>query len=329
MTVHARLFGHMPDGTPVPLVTLRRDDMAVEVISFGAALRDIRIAGRSVVLGCDTLEDYVAKSPHFGAIVGRCANRIAGGRLPIDGVVYDLTRNDNGRNTLHGGAPGFSRRNWSLLSHDAESVLLGIVAADGEQGFPGRVEATCRYELTGENTLEMVVEAVTDKTTAVTLANHSYFNLTGAETIDRHEVEIAADLFLPLDKAGIPTGEIADVEGTRYDFRTRHEVGEDRFDTPFVLRREPIAPLRHAASVKAGGLRLDVATTQPCVQFYTGGNIKPGVPKRGGGFYPAGAGLCFETQGFPDAPNHANFPSVILRPGERYRQVTTYRFATM
>lgn len=322
-----RLFGHMPDGSPVPLVTLAHGDLEVEVISFGAVLKDIRLGGRSLVLGCTTLDEYVTKSPHFGAVVGRCANRIGGGHLPIDGAVHQLALNENGRNTLHGGAPGFSRRNWRLIAHGDRTVTLGLIAENGEQGFPGRLEATCHYALTDEGTLEMALDAASDRPTAVTLANHSYFNLTGEKTVDHHEVTIDADRYLPLDDGAIPTGEAGDVTGTRYDFREPRVLGAERFDTPFVLGTEPSLPLRRAASVRAGGLRLDVATTQPCVQFYTGGNIKPGVPRREGGFYLPGAGLCFETQGFPDAPNHPAFPSVILRPGERYSQVTRYVFS--
>ena len=322
------LFGTMPDGSPVYRARLERGALRVDVITFGAALANIVYAGRSLILGCDTLANYVAKSPHFGAVLGRCANRIARGHLELDGRTYQLTLN-NGRNHMHGGAPGFSRRNWTLVAQEAHSVTLRIVAEDGEQGYPGRVEATCRYVLIDDGTLEMTLQATTDRATIVNLANHSYFNLSDDETVDAHEVRIAADRYLPLDDENIPTGVIAKVAGTRFDFRRARALGAERFDTPFVLGTAAVHEPRLAASVRAPttGLRLDVFTTQPCVQFYTGQNIRPGVPDRSGRDYRPGAGLCFETQAFPDAPNQPGFPSIRLDPEQSYSQVTQYRFS--
>lgn len=329
MDDHSRnLFGTMPDGSPVYRARLERSALRVDVITFGAALADITFAGRSVVLGCDTLDHYVSKSPHFGAVLGRCANRIARGHLELDGRTHQLTLN-NGRNHMHGGAPGFSRRNWTLVAQEARSVTLRIVAEDGEQGYPGRVEASCRYALLGDNMLEMTLQATTDRATIVNLSNHSYFNLSDDATVDAHEVRIAADRYLPLDDENIPTGVIAEVADTRFDFRTPRLLGAERFDTPFVLGTAGVHEPRLAASVRAPatGVQLDVLTTQPCVQFYTGQNIRPGVPDRSGRDYRPGAGLCFETQAFPDAPNQPNFPSIRLDPGQTYRQVIRYLFS--
>ncbi len=325
-TIKASLYGTMPDGSPAYEVRLRRGGLVVDVITFGAVLRDISFAGRSVILGSKSLEDYVATSPHFGAVLGRFANRISRGHLVIDGAEYQLTTN-NGRNHMHGGAPGFSRRNWTLVDHDAASVTLRIVAEDGEQGYPGQVEATCRYTLIDDDTLEMKLEATTDAPTIVNLANHSYFNLSGAPTIDDHDVAVFADKYLPLDDENIPTGDIAFVKGTHFDLRQATTLGEARFDTPFVVTSEPTMTMRPVARAVAGGIALDVASTQPSVQFYTGQNIRDGVTDRSSQQYAPGAGLCFETQGFPDAPNHANFPSAILRPGETYRATTRYKFS--
>ena len=322
------LFGTMPDGSPVHRVRLERHGLRIDVITFGAALADIVFADRSVVLGCGTLDDYVAKSPHFGAVLGRCANRIAKGHLDIDGRTFQLALN-NGPNHMHGGAPGFSRRNWTLVSHDDSSVTLRLVAQDGEQGYPGRVEATCRYAITDASTFEMTLEATTDRPTIVNLSNHSYFNLSDAATVDGHVVRIAAERHLPLDDENIPTGAIADVAGTRFDFRAPRMLGAERFDTPYVIDMKDVDEPRFVASATASstGLQLEVFTTKPCVQFYTGQNIRPGVPDRAGRDYVPGAGLCFETQAFPDAPNHASFPGIRLDPGETYRHVTRYRLS--
>ena len=325
MTSQPTLYGAMPDGSPVQEVRLRRGALAVDIITFGAVLRDLRVAERSVVLGCGSLDNYVTTSPHFGAVLGRFANRIARGHLEIDGTSFQLTTN-NGRNHMHGGAPGFSRRNWMLVAHDDVSATLRIIATDGEQGYPGTVQATCRYTLIGDDTLEMTLSATTDAPTAVNLANHSYFNLSGDTTIDDHTVAIFADRYLPLDDESIPTGAIADVAGTRFDLRTPNRLGDARYDTPFVIASAASQPIRPVAHASAGGLALDVSSTQPSVQFYTGQNIREGVTDRAGKSYAPGAGLCFETQGFPDAPNHDNFPSAILRPGQTYGTTTLYRF---
>ena len=326
MTGQATFYGTMPDGSAVQEVRLRSGALAVDIITFGAVLRDIRVNNCSVVLGCGSLEAYVAQSPHFGAVLGRFANRIARGHLEIDGTTFQLATN-NGRNHMHGGAPGFSRRNWTLIAHDDVSATLRIIATDGEQGYPGNVEATCRYALINDDTLEMMLDATTDAPTAVNLANHSYFNLSGNATIDDHTVAVFADRYLPLDDESIPTGAIADVENTRFDLRSPKQLGDARFDTPFVVSTVGAQAIRPVAHVSAGRLALAVSSTQPSVQFYTGQNIRSGVTDRDGKPYAPGAGLCFETQGFPDAPNHDNFPSAILRPGQTYRATTRYRFS--
>lgn len=322
------IFGVASDGREVYTVRLATERIEVEILTFGAIIRDIVFDGRSTVLGCDTLRDYETRSPYFGAIVGRCANRIARGRLELDGETHQLTLNENGRHHLHGGAPGFSRRNWSLVDHDARSVTLRLVSEDGDQGYPGRVEATCRYALVGPAEVEFALEATTDRPTVVNLANHTYFNLTGEDVVDDHTVRIAAARHLPVDDELIPTGAIDPVEGTRFDFRQPRRIGAERYDTPFVLDGGKTPHPRPVATVLGvNGVRLDIATTQPNIQFYTGQQTAPGTPGRDGRRYGPGAGLCLETQGFPDAPNHPNFPSIALLPGETYRQVTRFAFS--
>lgn len=318
----------MPDGSDVYQVRLSGERLAVDVLTFGAVIRDIVFAGRSMVLGCDTLNDYVMRSPHFGAIVGRCANRIARGHLSLDGTTHQLTLNE-GRNHLHGGAPGFSRRNWTLVENDSTSVTLKIVAEDGEQGYPGQLTTLCRYSIVGPGVLEIALEATTDRTTIVNLANHTYFNLSGADTIDDHQVRIIADTYLPVDDENIPTGALEKVLDTRFDLRIPRVIGGEQFDAPFVTGIKGSShprPLARAMARRAG-VSLDILSTEPNLQFYTGHNIKLGTPGRGGRQYKPRAGLCFEAQGFPDAINHPTFPSTILRPDQTYRQITQFKFS--
>lgn len=316
------VFGSLPDGDPVRLVRLSRGDLSVEILSFGASIRALWFGGLPMVLSLDRLEDYVGASGHMGAVAGRFANRIAGGRFALDGKAYQLTCNEAGITHLHGGARGFGRRNWRLTDIAPQAVLLVYDAADGEEGYPGNLAATCTYSIPADDgVLEIRLEATCDRPTIVNLATHSYFNLDGGGGIAGHRLEILADRYLPVDAGKIPTGEIADVAGTVFDFRQARTVGDHPYDHAFVLTGGTTTAPRRVARLVGGrsGVALDIESTEPVLQFYDGHNLNAGP-------HGARAGLCLEPQRFPDAPNHPAFPSAVLRPGETYRQVTRYRF---
>ncbi len=333
-------FGMMPDGEQIDEIVICSGDLSVTIISFGAVIRDIRIAGvdRSLVLGFDRLEDYLQYSPSFGAVVGRCANRIADGRFTLDGRTVQLSLNENGRNHIHGGFNGFAHRSWRMVAHDQHSVTLEIEAADGEEGYPGNVEVRCRYVIEPPSTLQMELEAATDAPTIVNLAQHSYFNLSGDDNILSHRVTIHSGSFTPVDEDRIPTGEIVPVSETQYDFRKarpiRRKNGGEPIDydinyaVSFARARAP-RPVARLESPK-GDIAVDFASTEPGLQFYDGCNMKPiPVPGLGGRRYDRNSGCCFEPQYYPDAPNHPGFPSAVLRPGVTYRQVTRYGFSRL
>lgn len=333
------LFGTMPDGTPVHEVTLRADGIVARVITWGAVLRDLEVrdrrgAVRHVVLGLNTIEDYLAHSRNFGAICGRVANRIARASLTIDGRTFALTPNFRDRHTLHGGTIGFSRRVWRLAEQTRDAVTLALVSPDGEEGFPGTVEAQCTWRVEPPGTLRVILTARTDAATAVNLAPHPYFVLDDAPTIDRHRLAVAADLYTPTDADGIPTGEIRSVADTPYDFRAGRRLSDGAvpaagYDVNLVLRRAGAPPgLLRVATLEggAGDLALAVLTTEPGLQLYDAPTLDIPVPGIGGRRYGPRAGLAIEPQRFPDAPNHAHFPSVILRPGEVSRQESAFVF---
>jgi aldose 1-epimerase len=334
--MESRKFGSMPDGADVVEVVLAAGDLRVKVINFGAVIRDVRLAGiaRPLVLGFERLDDYLAHSPHFGAVAGRSANRIAGGRLMIDGRRYQLSLNENGRTHLHGGFKGFGVRAWRVVANDPRSVTLAISAEDGEEGYPGRVEAICRYAIEPPATIRIEFEATSDAPTIVNLAQHSYFNLSGDDTILDHRVMIRADAYTPFDVDKIPTGAILPVAGTPYDFRAlrpiRRTNGASRFeyDINYVVGRAATRPRPVARLVSPrGDVALDVASTEPGLQFYDGCMMKEiPVPGLDGKRYGLNAGCCFEPQVFPDSPNHPGFPSAVLRPGGTYRQTTLFAF---
>jgi aldose 1-epimerase len=331
-------FGTLSDGTVIEEITIGAGDLGVSVITYGAVIRDVRLAGvaHPLVLGFTTLDDYLHHSRHFGAVAGRCANRIGGGRLTIDSHAYQLSLNEKGRTHLHGGAHGFGKRAWRLVAHDAASVTLALTAADGEEGYPGNVTATVTYAVEAPGAIRMVAGAVTDAPTVVNLAQHSYFNLDGSPDILGHEVQIFADSYTPTDADSIPTGEIRSVAGTDFDLRTAQPIGRMRDGRRFtydinyaVAAAKAAAPRRQArlASPKSG-VSLEVASTEPGVQFYDGawlGDVP--VPGLDGRRYGPAGGCCFEAQYFPDAVNHPNFASPVLRPGEQYRQTTLFSFA--
>ena len=332
----ATRFGQLPDGSDVLEVQIGDGQLTASVITYGAVIRDIRLAGinHPLVLGFDDLDSYRHHSPFFGALVGRTANRTAGGRLKIGDQVHQLHLNEAGRTHLHGGGDGFGRRNWQLVAHDGTSVTLGLVSEDGDQGYPGRVEVTCRYAIKAPGSLMLEATAVTDAPTVVNLAQHSYFNLDGADSILDHEVQIFADAYTPVDDQLIPTGEIRAVAGTPYDFRTprpirlTHEGQRFAYDINMVVDRTKAGAPRPLARLRSpvNGVELAVHSTEPGVQFYDGNMMDVRVPGLGGRPYGVCSGVCFEPQMFPDAPNQPGFPSTSLVPGETYRQVTEFAF---
>ena len=332
-----RSFGSY-EGADIAEVTIRSEAGAeARIISWGAAVRDLVVPTKGgtqrVVLGYDRFEDYLAHSPYFGANPGRFANRIAQGRFTLDGVTYELDRNEKGQQTLHGGSRGFGKRPWSVVTSDTRSVTLALVSEDGDMGFPGRVVATCTYLLTEPSTLQVSFTATTTKPTPVNLAHHSYFNLDGSPDILDHHLLIAADFYTPTDDDLIPTGEISAVADTPFDFRSDRpiryeaEAGVFPYDVNFVLRSAN--QLGHAATAWSprSGVTLEAWTTEPGLQLYSGGKLKTPVPGLDGQPYGPHAGFCLEAQRFPDCPNKPHFASAILRSGEVYRQTSEYRFS--
>jgi aldose 1-epimerase len=341
-----REFGRH-DGAQVAEATIRSGSGAeARIISYGAVVRDLVVTAKAgpqrVVNGLETIEDYARYSPHFGAIAGRYANRIAGGRFRLDGTDYQLPLNQENKHSLHGGGNGLGKQVWQLAVAGDDFVTLVHASPDGEAGYPGTLTASCTYRLRGE-TLRIELSATTDKPTPVNLCHHSYFNLDGSENILDHTLELAADFYTPVDADLIPTGEIRSVVGTPFDFRAARAIrlekpdGTGRFwyDNNFILRRDRTEesgiaqrPLAHAATFASqrNGLAMEVWTTEPGLQVYDGFKTNVPVPGLGGASYGASSGLCLEPQHFPDSPNRPHFPDTILRPHEIYRQVTEYRF---
>ncbi|MEU5362604.1 aldose epimerase family protein [Streptomyces sp. NPDC005925] len=319
-------FGTLSDGTSVHRWTLERSGVRVRVLSYGGIVQSLEVPDRDgraadVVLGLDDLDGYLARpDPHFGALIGRYANRIAGGRFPLDGRSYALAHND-GPNTLHGGQRGFDKRVWDVTGVE-HGLRLTRVSPHGEEGFPGRLEVTVTYTLDESGALRFVYEAVTDAPTVVNLTHHGYFNLAGARAGDAggHEVRLDAARYTPVDAGLIPTGVLEDVAGTRFDFRQPRPVGAG-YDHNFVLDKGLTPTPVEVAELydPASGRVLTVATTEPGLQLYTGDHLN-------GPFAP-GDGIAMETQHFPDSPNRPEFPSTRLGPGEVYRSETVYAFS--
>lgn len=346
MAITQNEFGVTADGIPVQLFTLtNRNRITARITTYGGTLVSLDAPGRDgtpadVVLGFDTLDGYLAMHPYFGALIGRYGNRIAGGAFELDGKRYSLARND-GPNHLHGGLRGFSRAVWQATAGESggEPVLeLQYQSRDGEEGYPGNLLATVRYTLTDNDELRLAYRATTDHATVVNLTNHSYFNLAGAGDILAHELWLAAEHYLPTNETLIPTGELRPVRGTPFDFTSATAVGariaaDDQqlrigggYDHTFVHRAAGGCPHIARLTDPASGRRLDVYTTQPGVQFYSGNMIVGAIRGKGGQLYSRHSALCLETQHFPDSPNHPAFPTAILRPGEVYDHTTIFQF---
>jgi aldose 1-epimerase len=345
--VEKRDFGRTPQGTPVELYVLTNGKMTVKIMTYGGIITELDVPDRDgkpgdVVLGFDTLDGYLAGHPYFGAVIGRVANRIAKGRFTLDGREYSLAVN-NGPNSLHGGLKGFDKVVWKgedVSGPAGAAVKLTYLSKDGEEGYPGNLSVSVTYTLTAEDELKIDYSANTDKATPVNLTNHSYFNLAGpaAGTILGHELMLAADRYTPADDTLIPTGDIKPVQGTPLDFTTPTTIGAridqlegdpGGYDHNYVLRGGLGAPVL-AARVREprSGRVLEVFTTEPGLQLYSGNFLDGTLEGKGGVLYRKHQGFCLETQHFPDSVNHAGFPSTILRPGSTYTQTTIYKFST-
>ncbi|WP_141732754.1 aldose epimerase family protein [Oligoflexus tunisiensis] len=337
-------YGQLADGTTIDSYTLtNRNGMTAKVITYGAIITELWVPDRKgqladVVLGFENLQGYLGESPYFGAIIGRVANRIAAGKFTLDGKEYNLATND-GPHSLHGGAKGFDKVVWQaepLQVSNGAALQLKYLSPDGEEGYPGNLKVTVVYTLTNENELKIEYTAQTDKATPVNLTNHSYWNLDASATILDHQLRLLAEHFTPVDETLIPTGVIAPVAGTPMDFTTPMPIGSrldqlkgnpGGYDHNYVLTDKK-NPLKLAARARGpiSGRVLEIWTTEPGVQFYSGNFLDGSITGKYGRVYEKHAAFCLETQHFPDAVHHPNFPSIILRPGETLMSTTVHRF---
>ncbi|RPJ55092.1 MAG: galactose mutarotase [Acidobacteria bacterium] len=350
MTIQKSVFGKTKDGQSVDLYTLTNDHgMVVTLTNWGATIVSIQVPDRSgknadVALGYDTAAGYIDDTAYLGVTVGRYGNRIAKGRFKLDGNEYKLAQND-GENHLHGGAVGFNKKLWGakeIKPADSIAVQMHYLSKDGEEGYPGNLDVSVTFSLNNNNEIKIDYLATTEKPTVVNLTNHSYFNLLGdaAGDILGHEMMINADRFTPVDAGLIPTGELRPVAGTSMDFKQPKAVGariDDKYeqlvlgkgyDHNWVINPAGAAPrLAARVSEPKTGRVLEVLTTEPGIQFYSGNFLNGTIKGKKGKVYQHRYGLCLETQHFPDSPNHPDFPSTTLKPREKYQTTTIYRFS--
>ncbi len=344
-------FGATADGTPVDVITLRNGKgIEMTVLTYGGIIMSLKTPDRNgvaddIVMGHDTVGGYEANSPYFGSLIGRVGNRIANGAFTLDGKVHTLAKN-NGPNHLHGGLKGWDKVVWKadpFQDRTGAGVRLEYISADGEEGYPGKVTAHVVYTLTPDNTLVVDYHATTDTPTVINLTQHSYFNLGGRKTTDilGHELMVNADRYTPVNSTLIPTGELAPVAGTPFDFRAPTAIGariNDKntqleygkgYDHNYVLTRSGTG-LELAARVyePTTGRTLEISTTEPGVQLYTGNFLDGTITGKGGHVYSFRSGLCLETQHYPDSPNQKGFPSIELRPGGEYKSKTVFAFGS-
>jgi aldose 1-epimerase len=341
-------FTKQVDGKKVSLFILRnKKGMEVSVINFGAKIVSIHVPDKNgkmtdVVLGKSNIDDYMNdQEPYFGAICGRTAGRIAAGRFELDGKEYHLAIN-NGPNHLHGGIKGFNSVVWDAEQPDEKTLKLSYFSKDGEEGYPGNLSATVIYRLTDENAIEIDYQVTTDKTTIHNLTNHSYFNLSGEGDpyIGDHELQINAAAYVPTNDVAIPFGKFEKVEGTPFDFRTPHAIGErigendtqliygKGYDHPFDLGKKDNALTLCAKAVSPKtGIVLEILTTEPCIVLYTGNYLDGSFPGKNGHHYPNRSAFCLETQHFPDSIHQPDYPTTVLHPGEVYESQTIFKFS--
>jgi aldose 1-epimerase len=338
-------FGKTREGMPVRIYTLTNaSGVEAAITNYGGRIVSLKVPDRKgamgdVVIGFNSLDGYLGPNPYFGAIVGRYANRIGHAEFKLDGKDYKLAKN-NGDNALHGGLRGFDRVVWTAREIPDGGLELTYLSKDGEEGYPGNCKVTVRYHLTDANEVKIEYSATTDKDTVINLSNHAYFNLKGGGDILGHVLTLNADRFTPVDAGLIPTGELRAVAGTPFDFRKAMVIGaridqNDQqlkagkgYDMNYVLNKKG-EELSLAARVEepASGRVMEVWTTQPGIQFYTGNNLDGTLKGRGGNVYTPRSALCLETQHFPDSPNKPSFPSAVLKPGAEFKSTTIYRFS--
>ena len=345
--IKKQAFGVTQGQQPVELYTLTNaSGVEARIMTYGGTVVSLKVPDRQgrladVVLGYETLEGYLKNSPYFGAIIGRYGNRIGKGTFSLNGKQYTLSKN-NGENTLHGGIKGFGTVVWKakeVKSKDGVGLELTYLSKDGEEGFPGNLSVTVVYTLTNQNELKIEYSATTDKTTVVNLTNHSYFNLAGEGSILKHELMINASRFTPVDAGLIPTGELRSVKGTPMDFTqlavigTRIDQQDEQltfgrgYDHNWVLNNATgKLALAARAYEPVSGRVMEVLTTEPGLQFYSGNFLDGSITGKGGQVYKQRSGFCLETQHFPDSPNKPGFPSTVLRPGQTYNTATIYKF---
>ncbi|MBN2475496.1 MAG: galactose mutarotase [Pirellulales bacterium] len=345
MNVEKKNIGTTSDATEVDQYTLTNDrGMKVTIMTFGATITSVEVPDRdgkreNVTLYCDSLDNYLAgDSPYFGCVVGRYANRIAKGKFTLNGTEYTLATND-GANHLHGGTKGFDKQVWKaepITGDDVVGVTFSLESPDGDEGYPGKLSATVTYTLNNDNTLALSYTAEADKPTVVNLTNHAYWNLAGAGKGDilKHELTLNADHFLPVDDGLIPLGQLQPVKDTPMDFTQPAAIGsridqvEGGYDHCYVLNKAEgeELPLAARAVDPGSGRVMEIYTSQPAIQFYTG-NFLDGTLQAGGVAYQEHHAFCLETQHYPDSPNQDEFPSTVLRPGQTYEQVTVHKFS--
>ena len=341
-------FGITVNGKKIDRFTLSNEsEMKVQILTYGGIITNIYVPNKDgnqtdIVLGYDNLSDYENGSPYFGALIGRYGNRIADGKFKLDGTEYTLVQN-NGKNHLHGGTKGFDKEVWdatSRIENEKAILQLNYLSNDLEEGYPGNLNVEVIYALTKDNTLEVKYKAATDKKTVINLTQHSYFNLSEEKDIMNHELMLNAPSYFPVDETLIPTGEIASVNGTPFDFTSFKAIGRDILKDDIQLERglgydhcwvldDSNKGLRSAAILKEvnSGIQLEVFTDQPAIQFYSGNFLDGTNPmKQSDSFYNFRSGLCLETQHFPNSPNQASFPSTELSPGEVYSTKTQFKF---
>lgn len=328
MTTHPAItfFGRLPDGRRIEAVALHGGGLSARVLTLGAIVQDVRLDGvdHPLVLGCDAVADYLDKGRYFGAVVGRVANRIAGGQFRLDGALYQTSRNFRGRHTLHGGAEGTDAQLWQITDLAPDRVALALTLPDGHMGFPGQMQIGATITLRGGG-LHLDLRAVTDKPTPCNLTHHGYFNLDGQGDIRAHRLRIAAERYLPVDDDLIPLPGTATVADTPFDFRQPRVIGAEGYDHNFCLS-DSAQPMRAVAQLTGtSGIFMEVLTTCCGLQLYDGAHLD-GVPGLEGRVYDPHAGLALETQLWPDAPNRPDFPDVVLRPDQIWQARTCYRF---
>ena len=345
-SIQRTAFGKLPDGRAAELFTLKNaNGLAAKITNYGAIVTELHVPDRNggladVVLGFDNLAQYLQGHPCFGCTIGRVANRIARGRFVLEGKTYALATND-GANHLHGGLKGFDKVLWQATPLEGAALKLAYTSPDGEEGYPGTLAVQVTMSLTDADELRIDYSALTDQPTPVNLTNHSYFNLAGQGDVLAHELMLAADYYTPANAQLIPTGQIAPVRGTPLDFTTAQPIGSRfsqlrckpiGYDNNFVLNDGKLpgaGRVIHARVSEPGSGRvMEMSTTEPGVQLYTANFLDGSLTGKRGAVYRRHAGLCLEAQHFPDSINQPKFPSIILRPGQTYRQTTVYRFAT-